>query len=1031
MSEPSKPKINRRLFLKLAAAGGCAMSAANAGATGQASEGAGGEVIKPIFDGRHAEEWDTERDAIRLDREFSFSQVAESPQGNALIWRFTPRAGTTFNDLWWNKPINHPFTAIRVRLKNDGAALTFAAKTRDADGSEWTTAKVPLPAHSGWRRVTFPFEQWRVASWSIDADGRLDFPLGCFVMIAFDLQPNIAYDLKVARVDLVRPAPPVATIHRFTLPSVMRHGGEYSASLVFDLNKPCYWDAAALNFTLNGKTMFRVPIPLATPLTLLAGGKRVDAPNIPVKVPEYAYGGRYQVRLELGDAVLKWETADAKTGGPAVEITARKPVGGIARVAPHNGVPTLHINDHPQSGMVYTAYGPSVKVFSEFARAGVRLYSFAATPTESNYGLAKTAWLAPGQYNFAQLDERVMMVLQAEPNAHFFPRLYLDAPKWWLDQHPNDVVLLDPGDGRYTPFISPGNNQAAPSWASEAWRTATIEGLRHLIAHVEASPYSDRCIGYHLASGTTEEWMMWGANENEWVDYSPVNQSRFRNWLRTRYGSVRDLQNAWHDNNVTFETASIPTKRERERCDFGSLRDPAKEQTVIDFYLYNSYLVADTITTLAHAVKEITHRRKIVGVFYGYLLQLCGEQRQQNAGHLALKQVLASPDLDFLCSPTSYAFRELGGAGTSHFMSLLGSVHLHGKMWFDENDIRTSLSGGQVGMWGRPKDVAGDILQQSKELANVITNGAGQWWFDVGGNRYDSPELMAEIGRLTRDATDALKLNRAPVDEVAMVVDENSLCYLRVGDPLGRWLLLDQLPDLLRIGAPVGEYLVEDLPRLNDHKLLLFMTSFAPTDAERQTIEKMKGAGRVLVFLYAPGIYRNGRLDPAAMSELTGIQLKISEKPALLQLTLSGNHPLTENLNAKTIGVNDRTFPWCYADDPQAATLGTMSDGRAGLVMKHFGGWTSIFSSAPMLPRQLLRNMAKLAGVHFYLDTPDVVWASQQMLAVCVDQAGPRRINLRKPATVRDLYRDEIIGRDVKGYAVNFEALSTRLFGLE
>ena len=86
--------------------------------------------------------------------------------------------------------------------------------------------------------------------------------------------------------------------------------------------------------------------------------------------------------------------------------------------------------------------------------------------------------------------------------------------------------------------------------------------------------------------------------------------------------------------------------------------------------------------------------------------------------------MLASPDIDFVCSPTSYAFRQLGGAGTSHFMSLVGSVKLHGKLWFDENDIRTSLSGGQVGEWGRPADVAGDLLQQDKELANCMVNGA-------------------------------------------------------------------------------------------------------------------------------------------------------------------------------------------------------------------------------------------------------------------------------------------------------------------
>lgn len=141
----------------------------------------------------------------------------------------------------------------------------------------------------------------------------------------------------------------------------------------------------------------------------------------------------------------------------------------------HNGAPTLFINGKPHNDMAYAAYDPSVEVFS----------------------------------------------------AYFFPRLYLHAPKWWSDQHPKDIVLMDPGDGKPVPFIHAGG-KPAPSWASETWRRNTVEGLKRLIAHVEASPYADRCIGYHIASGTTEEWMMWGGNENQWIDYSPVNVARFR-----------------------------------------------------------------------------------------------------------------------------------------------------------------------------------------------------------------------------------------------------------------------------------------------------------------------------------------------------------------------------------------------------------------------------------------------------------------------------------------------------------------------
>jgi hypothetical protein len=538
-------------------------------------------------------------------------------------------------------------------------------------------------------------------------------------------------------------------------------------------------------------------------------------------------------------------------------------------------------------------------------------------------------------------------------------------------------------------------------------------------------------VGYHLASGTTEEWMMWGANENQWVDYSLANTRTFRQWLRDTYGTDEALRTAWHDAAVSFETTMVPRKAARQRTELGSLRDPQREQAVIDFYLYNSDLVADTICHLAQAVKGLTRGEKAVGVFYGYLLQLCGEQRQQNAGHLALAKVLASPDVDFLCSPTSYAFRQVGGEGTSHFMSLLGSVQLAGKLWFDENDIRTSLSPGEVGGWGKPADVDGDILQQDKELANVIVNGAAQWWFDVGGNRYDDPRLMQRIGELARNAAEALPLDRTPMDEVALIVDERSLCYMRVGDRLGQDLLIGQLPELHRIGAPVGHYLVSDLPSLHTRKLFLITTSLAPTEADRRAVDRLKRNGHVLVFLYAAGLYRDGAVNEAALQDFTGIRLRLSREACALWVTLLGASAITEGLEGLEYGSRNATWPVCFADDPEAEVLGQLPDGRAGLVMKRFDDWTAVHSAAAPLPGTVLRRLAAMAGVHLYVDTPDVVWASRSLLGVSVQEAGTRTIRLPREAQVRDLYTGETIGARVRSFEAHFGDHATRVFACE
>lgn len=990
--------------------------------------GVWGLETEVLFDGNGVADWTTARDADRLNREFSLSEVTQATDPPALHWRFVSR-GVTFNDLFLMRPILHDFTAIRVQIRCDGEPFDLAAKMRDADAAEWTVPPVRLE-RGDWRWIEFPREQWRAAGWSRDADGRLDFPLSSFTVIAFGLRPDAVYDLRVARIEVTRPDRPVATLQQFTLPTPQLQAGQtYLVTFEGSLDRPCQTDDAQLSFVKGKSELFRLPLHMSPLPTQAQPGQRI-ALRERLTLPPFAVGGDYRVLLRLGEAHVRMSGHAADWEGCAVQITQRKAGRTVAAVKPHHGVPTLFVNGQPHNGMAWATYGPTPEVFSDFTKAGVNLFTFSATPTEAGYGLSATTWTGPNEYDYSQLDERVMMVLQANPQAYFFPRLYLHAPLWWSQQHPDDLVLMDPGDGKPVPFIHAGG-KPAPSWASETWRRDTVEGLRRLIAHVEASPYADRVIGYHIASGTTEEWMMWGGNEGEWVDYSPVNVARFRQWLRGRYKSDEGLRQAWHDPAVTLAAAAIPPRRQREHTDLGALRDPATEQAVIDFYLYNSDLVADTIQYFAKAVKDLTKREKITGFFYGYLLQLCGEQRQQNAGHLALEKVLACPDVDFVTSPTSYAFRQLGGDGTSHFMSLLGSVQTHGKLWFDENDIRTSLSGGQVGEWGRPADVNGDIIQQDKELANVITNGAAQWWFDVGGNKYNDPRLMQRIGELTRNATDALEANRAPADEVAMVVDESSLCYLRVADPLGAWLLVSQLPALHRIGAPVGHYLSSDLPRLNRHKLFLVMTSFAPSAEQRRAVEALKGDGHVLVFCYAPGLYRDGQIDEAAMAEFAGIKLRLSREPQALKVALQGDDPLVKGLAETSYGVDHRTEPICFADDPAATVLGTLPGGQPGLVVKRYQDWTAVHTAAPMLPTALLRRLAQEAGAHCYNDTPDVVWASRDLLAVCVKEAGRRTIRLPDPRTVSDLYTGQEIAAHVTSFEADFGDRATRVFRLK
>ncbi len=995
-----------------------------------AGSGASGAAVQRevLFAGTPADAWDSGRDAARMTREYARHEVTTT--GNALCWRFVSRE-PPFADLFLRRPIERPFTVLHLRLRNGGGPFRFAVKLVDANGAEYTVPPVALPASDAWQEVRLPWERFAVASWSKDPDGQFNWPARALAIIAFEVEPGQEYELRLAEVTLERPAPQRVRLTRAVMPRSAAAGDTLTVRAVLSPETDYRGSDLAEVLLVQGRSVIaRASLPLAKPSDQWRAGERVAAGPARLRVPRFARGGRYGVRVRLGFAEVIGARDKEGTMGE-VTVRARRPGRGVAEVKPYRGVPTLFLNGRPNAAMSYMTYNPQAKHFRQFGEAGVHLYSFSATPSEAGYGLARETWVAPDQWDYSQTDERTLLVLENDPEGYFFPRLYLRAPKWWTDAHPEECVTYDPGDGQPIPFLHSEGRQV-PSWASEVWRRDTAEALRRYIRHMEQSPWANRVVGYHLASGTTEEWMQWGGNEDQWVDYSRPNLLKFRAWLKEKYGTEAALRQAWGDAAVTFETAAIPTRREREAAALFSLHDPATHQAVIDYTLYTSDLVAETIAYFARVVKEATRREKLVGVFYGYVLQLCAEQRQQNAGHLAMDRVLGCPDVDFITSPTSYAFRA-PGSGYSHFMSLTDSVKAHGKLWMDENDIRTWLTPGAVGDWGKTATYEESLGQQRREFANVLANGCGKWWFDMGGGWYDDPRMMAEIGKMRAIADASVAWDRSPVHEVALVVDPRSLAWMRTGNALSGPLLMEQLPQLGRIGAPFGSYLLDDLERIPPHRMYVFASCFAPTAEQRAMIDRVvKCDGRLAVWIHAPGIYRDGRLAPEGMQALTGIRLRLDREEAPLRVAVSGADPLLAGLPAGLTYGPERPFgPVISADDPEATVLGTLTNGRPGLVVRRFEGWTSAYSSAPALPTALLRSLARAAGVHLYTEDDVVVYANRSLLAVNVNEGGPRTIRLPRPARVTELFSGKVLGEGLREFTTEIPATGTLLFHLE
>ena len=121
--------------------------------------------------------------------------------------------------------------------------------------------------------------------------------------------------------------------------------------------------------------------------------------------------------------------------------------------------------------------------------------------------------------------------------------------------------------------------------------------------------------------------------------------------------------------------------------------------------------------------------------------------------------------------------------------------------------------------------------------------------------------------------------------------------------------------------------------------------------------------------------------------------------------------------------------PAFYVDDADVQVLGVAdSTGQPGLVFKDFGSWRSIYSAAPLLPWQLMRNIAREAGVHIYNDQGDMIWGNNAFLAVYSQFQGRHAIHFPEPVTVEDVYEARRFGKITASIELDMGKWETRLF---
>ena len=606
------------------------------------------------------------------------------------------------------------------------------------------------------------------------------------------------------------------------------------------------------------------------------------------------------------------------------------------------------------------------------------------------------------ELDFDEIDRRTHKLLDVHPDALLLTRVWCGAmPERWYRENPDELVLYHDGSTQGP------QGPPQPSRSSEKWHRDAGAIFRSFLDHVEQSDYADNVLGYVLMHAGGGEWYNPASFTQHWADYSEVSKARFRHWLARKYGCTAELRKAWNDPDATLETAEIPTVSQRLECGgtFRRIRDPQREQNVVDWYTFYALENNRALSVFAHQAKDASQGRRLVGTFFGYIMAhaWCPGALQES-GHLALREYLANPEIDFVVACTTYPFRA-AGSGSTTFPLPVQSVRRAGKVYIDEADIRTHLTPieyREVGTY----TVEDTVQVLRRQLGAVFSESIASW--GLTPQSHNDAATMATIRQLNAIGERLLDFDRTRCSEIAYVCDQDSLLNTGLGAGLGWNFLEGQNIEMTRIGAPVDRLMTEDLSLDRPYKLYIFPCSYRMTSAQRERIlQLLREQQSTALWMYTPGYIIDGCKDVSNITALTGFDVKEPRYHyvGLARTTGQGTHELSRRIE---FGSPYRLAPLMHILPGSHEVIGKSEDtGLPALVRRRMpDGWTSVYATVGPLKGAILRALARDAGVHIYLEEDDFFNANNVVCVLHARDAGEKEIRLRTPGDLYDLLND-------------------------
>lgn len=735
-------------------------------------------------------------------------------------------------------------------------------------------------------------------------------------------------------------------------------------------------------------------------------------------------------------------------------------------VRKHKGIPTLHVNDKPHSGILSSAPEPFMKNLTD---AGFDIVD--------THPCIDLGWTGPGEYDYTMTDLRIENYLKQHANAKLVLRFWIgyswnnnanghrsglkNGGSWWPKQNRDEIIAVESGEAQY-----PMN----ASFSSIRYREETAVAITKAVEHIE-SKYGDRIAIYEPGSGPCGEWFHWITKDRRMVDVSPAMQRAFRQHLLKKYESIDNLNECWKTRWANFATVPLPSMERRDMALLGGLHSLASEQDIIEFWEVYNQVIADTICRWSKAVKEGCNAQKAVLVFASYLWGT-GFAR---SGHMCLDQLTQCPDIDILATPFMYPFRQLGGVISSQ--SVPGAIRKAGKLHLYELDGGTHLKS----CWNSPFYATPETLEDTegllqREMNKMLTEGSAGWYMDLVGGYYDSPGLINSLAKI-RAIGDEYRFKAGKIKrQVAVVLDQNMPFYFteryKLFEPL--YHVFKQY-ELERLGLEYDDLTLGTLSYMTpeeseQYKFWIFPGLLHVNDETEALLKKhvFRNKNHVL-WCYAAGVLSNAEnLDLSRMKLITGFDCGVEltegeisvrmerDAHALLKDLPKENYhygtygdlsPYFIQLNAPLLKYPSPVWQGHASEDegfqisPRfyvksgGEMLGTIPDlagEKTGLAISEHKGWTSVFSVAPAVPRDLVRLIARKAGCHIYTEAPGQLTHSENLVGFYSHEDGVVDFALPESRSeVIEAYRNKKVKCENNSFSYKCEKNRAYLFYLK